>query len=138
MTDVFGSLHSGSAQRNYKRCGTNLVTFIVGACLGGLGEKVQVEITDKQKVLAQRFYDSVQKCDSSEASPLQDLLYLFFTQWLGDQSAYTLPVYQFFMFYSFRLDGSMEPCNSITQIISRIVFFVSRPGLLFAPNSPSY
>jgi len=82
-----------------------------------------VNTTNEQKALALRFLDSVQRRNGSEIPVLQDLLYSIFTQRLTNRTAHAFPAYRFLVLYSFRRDGSVQPCNDITQIISKIVFF---------------
>jgi len=42
---------------------------------------------------------------------------------MANKTVHAFPVYRFLVLYSFRRDGSIEPCNDITQYISKIVFF---------------
>lgn len=132
-TDVFKPLREKSTQRIYGDCGTDLVTFVVGACRDELGE-LHVETTDEQKALAKRFLDHLLRRDGSEQSPLQDLLYSVFTEYLANRPPQALLAYRFLILYSFRHDGSIQLCNNITQIISREVFF-GRGSMLFMIKS---
>ena len=122
-TDRFDSLHAESSRRVYCKAGTDLVTFVVGACMDRLGDKIHVETTAEQKECAQRYLNSVQRSDGSEVDALQDLLYSVFTQRSATLNPHDFLVYRFFVFYSFRRDGSIQQCNNITQIVSWLVFF---------------
>lgn len=82
-----------------------------------------MELTDDQKALAEAFVDAAKRRDGSDMEPLQDLFYSLFTQELANQTSYAFPVYRFLVLYSFRRDGTVHPCNEITQIISKLVFW---------------
>lgn len=119
---MFDVLNAKTSRDAYKKAGADLVTFLIGACQGSLG-KVEVETTHEQRKLSKKFFEALERGDESETSPLQNLLFSVFTQQLADQNIHVFPAYRFLVFYSFRSDGSIEPCNNITQIISKIVFF---------------
>lgn len=121
-TDLFDKLDQKTSRDAYKSMGTDLVTFLVGACLDKLG-KVHVRATDEQRALAVRFVQALEDCDDSEEPYLQDFLLSIFTQSMKDETPHVFPVYRFLVFRSFRRDGSVEPCNNITQFISKIVFY---------------
>jgi hypothetical protein len=121
-TDPFKALQCDSSKRAYRQCGTDLITFIVGGRKRLLG-KVHVELTRDQKALAEVFVEAAKRRDGSDMGPLQDLFYSLFTQQLGNQTCYAFPVYRFLVLYSFRRDGTVRPCNEITQIISKLVFW---------------
>jgi predicted Fe-S protein YdhL (DUF1289 family) len=93
------------------------------AAARGCWARVHVELTRDQKALAEVFVEAAKRRDGSDMGPLQDLFYSLFTQQLGNQTCYAFPVYRFLVLYSFRRDGTVRPCNEITQIISKLVFW---------------
>ena len=121
-TDNFDTLQSKKSRDAYIKMGTDLVAFLVGACTGQLG-KVQAEVTDEQRGLASQFRERLQDCDDTTVAALQAFLLSFFTHSMKDKSVHTLLPYRFVVLYSFRHDGTILPCNDITQIISKVVYF---------------
>lgn len=100
----------------------DLVTFLVNACFDKLGE-VPVQVEDEQRMLARRFCKTLKRSDDSKVATLQNLLFSVFTQNRGNENAHVFSPYRFLVLSSFRRDGSVEPCNNITQIVSKIVFY---------------
>ena len=119
---MFDPLQGDSTRRRYGDCGTDLVMFVIGACTDRLG-KLHVETTDHQKALVKRLVGRLERGDGSEESSLQDLLRVIFTEYMANRPPYALLVYRFLILYSFRRDGSLQPCNNITQTTSMLVFF---------------
>ena len=121
-TDAFDSLHQKKSRDAYLRGGADLVTFLVGACLDKL-EKVRMDVPEEQQNLAWELHEALQAGDGSAVPVLQRFLFSIFSQSMENSTAHVFPAYRFLVLYSFRHDGSIEPCNNITQIISKIVFY---------------
>ena len=58
-----------------------------------------------------------------QQTALQQFLWILFTQDKRELSRYTLTVYRFLLLYSFRRQGCLAKSGTVTQYISRIVFF---------------
>ena len=121
-TDTFDSLHQKKSRDAYLKGGADLVTFLIGACLNKL-EKAHMDIPEEQQSLALELHEGLRAEDGSAVPALQRFLLSVFTQRMENSTAHVLPVYRFLVLYSFRRDGSIEPCDNITQIISKIVFY---------------
>ena len=61
--------------------------------------------------------------DGDAQDSLQHFLLTLFTQNKQDSSRYTLTVFRFLVLYSFRQEGCLAKSGTVTQYISRIVFF---------------
>lgn len=120
-TDVFKDIGK-QAKDKYKGYVADLLTFVIGACKDILGD-VQLETTKKEKEAAEKYLRSTRNHDGFEMSHFQDLVLAIFTEDRKDRPVFDVLAYRFLMMYSFRRDGSIQPCNDITQIISGMVFF---------------
>lgn len=122
-TDSFTALKETNSINMYKQVGVELVTFIVSAALGTLPQNVKPKVPDDQKQIARSYYDALSRGTGEGDQLLQHLLYATFTHNARSADPKGLPFYRFLILYSFRRDGSLDACNNITQVISKIVFF---------------
>jgi hypothetical protein len=58
-----------------------------------------------------------------QQSALQHFLLTLFTQNKRNSSRYTFTIFRFLVLYSFRIEGCLAKSGTITQYISKIVFF---------------
>ena len=82
-----------------------------------------MDVPEDQQMLASELYEGLLAGDGSAVPALQGFLFSIFAQGMENNTAHVLPVYRFLVLYSFRHDGSIEPCNNITQVISKVVFY---------------
>lgn len=83
-----------------------------------------------QELAAMDLLSALHKYDDNDSSgqklqqaALQRFLLTLFTQNKRNFSRYTFTVYQFLILYSFRKEGCLSKTGTVTQYISRIVFF---------------
>lgn len=82
-----------------------------------------MDVTEEQRNLAQDLYEKLETGERPMEPAMQAFLFSMFTQSMANNTPHVFPLYRFLVFYSFRHDGSIEPCNNITQTISKIVFY---------------
>lgn len=119
-TDRFKQV-GDAAWKKYRKIGRDLFTFVIGACMEKLGV-IQLDTTQEEKEAADKYLRSVYTGDGSEMSHFRDLVYAIFTEDQKNRQVFDVLAYRFLMLYSFRRDGSVKPCNDITQIISGMVY----------------
>lgn len=122
-TDRFTHLENAKSRAEYTNLGIDMVAFVVAAARECLPEGFGFELPDRQRKDAVAYHVAVESGSGQEKTALQDLLYSMFTQNVREKDVKDLAVYRFLIFCAFREDGSLDICNNITRIISKIVFF---------------
>lgn len=101
-----------------------MVLFCIGLALDQFqGYSQPVEAIQRTNAL--KLFEALQDNVAFEAqqAALQQFLWTLFTQDKQEASRYTLTVYRFLILYSFRREGCLAKSGTVTQYISRIVFF---------------
>lgn len=116
-----------NSQEIYAKTGTDMVLFCIGLAIGQF-PCYSREVEFAQKSAALDFLGFLQYSNEGSGkkdlqAALQRFLLTLFTQNKHDSSRYTFTVFRFLVLYSFRREGCLAKSGTITQYISRIVFF---------------
>lgn len=110
---------------SYSKLGAELVTFCIGLAKKDYPE-YPYSIPDEQGLAVKAYAKALvaPKRAASARNLLQQLLYTLFTEEaLTTGARYKLTVYRFLILRSFHEDGHIEWCSTITQHLSKLVFF---------------
>ena len=111
---------------SYAKLGADFITFSIGLAKGSYPEYIR-EVTTEQKLAVTAYTNALlsPRTDIREfiQEKLQKLLYVLFTEKSTTvHSRYRSTVYRFLILYSFRKEGNIDYCGTITQHISKLVF----------------
>lgn len=116
-----------AATRSYAKLGADLVTFFLGLVQGAYPAYTR-KVPDEQTSVATTYINALRSprkdIQKSIQRHLQKLLYVLFTEEASTMNGrYRSTVYRFLIVYSFRKEGNIDYCGTITQHISKLVFF---------------
>lgn len=107
----------------YSKLCADLITFCVGLVEGVYPNYIRT-IPEKQKSAVKKYVHALYSPRANTQEYLQKLLYMLFTQeTIAIGERYRTTVYRFLIVYSFREEGNIDWCGTITQHISKLVFF---------------
>lgn len=112
-------------QESYAKTCTDMVLFCIGLTLGQFRHYSRPTEPAQRSAaldLLGAFHDDTGSGQDWQQEALQRFLLTLFTQSKRDGSRYTLTVFRFLILYSFRREGCLAKCGTITQYISRTVF----------------
>ena len=105
---------------SYSKLGADLITFCLGLVSGAF-PKYTRPVPDDQRSAAKAYLRALEFSRANTQKLLQRFLYTLFTQPLAEDR-YRSTAYRFLIVYSFRQEGNIDFCGTITQHISRMVF----------------
>lgn len=111
---------------SYAKLGADFITFFLGLMEGKYPAYIR-EVPDKQRLAGAAYARALQapRTDVRKLTQerLQKLLYTLFTEYASTVNGrYRSTVYRFLIVYSFRKEGNIDYCGTITQHISKLVF----------------
>lgn len=123
-TKKLKDLQCEATRKAYSKVATDLVVFSLGVITGEIVE-FQTSFTQEIADAGANFMTTLQTTSTSnQDAALQSLIYALFTQKrCGDANKYSFLAFAFLVPYSFREDGTLQPCNSFTQYFSKVIFF---------------
>lgn len=108
---------------SYSKLGTDLLTFCIGLVRNPHPKYIR-DLPDNQKSAIKAYIRALRSQQTPTQDTLQELLYLLFTEEvMTTVERYKTTVYRFLILYSFQADGNISWCSTITQHISKLVFF---------------
>lgn len=107
---------------SYSKLGTDLITFCIGLVKDAYPKYIR-DLPVEQRSAIKAYLRALLSPQADTQGPLQRLLYRLFTQKATKPGErYRLTAYRFLILHSFREEGNIDWCSTITQHISKLVF----------------
>jgi len=123
-TNKLKELQNDKTRKAYAKVGTDLVVFCLGIITGEI-DSFETSFSQDIAEAGTRFLTALQTTSTTDQDDaLQSLLFSLFSQKrCGEESKYTVLAFSFIVLYSFTEEGMLQPCNTISQHFSKVVFF---------------